>query len=171
MAIKPTIAPSLSRGFSLIELTVVVGLLSLLSLAIASVLLMSVTTTNRIRTLTKVKQAGNYALDQIQSLLRSAKAITACDNTTNSITIINPDGDETTLSSTDTRLASSSGALTSAYLTPENLAISQWSLVCEPTENSPTLVTVSFSLTDPSNTQVRESPTLHFETAINLRNE
>ncbi len=61
---------ALKKGFSLIELIVVIGLLSLLMLAISSTMLMSIISSNRIRTTTKIKQAGGYAINQIQSMIR-----------------------------------------------------------------------------------------------------
>lgn len=158
-------------GFSLIELTVVVGLASLLSLAIASVLLTSVVSTNRLRNSTKIKQAGNYTLDQIQGLLRNAKSVEVCDSSSGSITITNPDGATTTLGTesdgTLTRIASNSGI----YLTPPRLQVSNFSLYCEPSDSYPNLVRLAFDLTNPSVVSTRESRTLHFETAVNLRNE
>ena len=155
----------LKRGFSLIELTVVIGLLSLLTLAITSALLMSVVSSNRIRTVTRIKQAGNYALDQIQGLVRNSKKVVLCVPNTN-IQFINPDGRTTIISST-TQIASNSGV----YLTPSNLTVSNFSLACAPNNTAPTLVTVAFDLNNPASTSLRESPTLHFETAINLRND
>lgn len=155
----------LKRGFSLIELTVVIGLLSLLTLAITSALLMSVVSSNRIRTVTRVKQAGNYALDQIQGLVRNSKKVVLCVPNT-SVAFINPDGGTTTISST-TQIASNSGV----FLTPSNLTVSNFALSCTPNNTAPALISVAFDLHNPENTSLRESPTLHFETAINLRND
>lgn len=160
------------RGFSLIELTVVIGLLSLLILAISSTMLMSVISSNRIKTVTKVKQAGNYAIGQIQTIIRNAKAIMTCDSTNATISIVNPDGAATTLSSLfvnpNTRIASNSGV----YLTPDNLNVSSFSLTCYPDDINPSLVQVSFDLKDTiTSNRASDNPLLHFETSINLRNE
>ncbi|MFH1244698.1 MAG: type II secretion system protein [bacterium] len=155
----------LKRGFSLIELTVVIGLMGLLTLAISSVLLMSIVSSNRIRTITQVKQAGNYTIDQLQTLIRNAKSLVAC-NPDSSLLLINPDGGLTSISLTGNSLASNS-----ASLIPSGLTISTFKLTCEPNSVSPNLISVSFDLKKSLSTSTRESPTLHFETAINLRNQ
>lgn len=180
---------AIKKGFSLIELTVVVGLLSILILAISSTMLMSVISSNRIRTTTKIKQAGNFALDKIQSMLRSAKSIVSCDSENFTISIINPDGGETLIANelisevdevqisriasnsatflTEYDLASKSGV----YLTPSSVDTTSFQITCEPNDISPNLVKVSFDLKDIYVTKAIENPLLHFETSINLRNE
>lgn len=167
------------KGFSLIELLVVIGLLSLLMLAISSTMLMSIISSNRIRTSTKVKQAGNYALGQIQAMIRNAKSISVCRDDISSTTFTNPDGGSTTILSesdgTNYRIASNSGV----YLTPANLTVSSFSLNCLPFSTNPltgetgtTLIKVSFDLKDQLTTsRTTENPLLHFETSVNLRNE
>ncbi len=159
-------------GFSLIELIVVIGLLSLLTLAISSIMLTSVMTSNRIRTTTKVKQSGNYAIGQLQGMIRNAKIVTGCDGANNSITIVNPDGGTTILlAEIDddgvNRIASNSGT----YLTPSSISTSSWSLTCEPSDTEPTLVKLSFDLQDTQVSRNTQNPLLHFETSANLRNE
>ena len=166
------------NAFSLIELIVVIGLLSLLMLAISSTMLMSLVSSNRIRTTTKIKQAGNYAIGQMQSMIRSAKSVVECKNTSDTtnpyITLVNPDGDVTTLSSElddagYTHVASNSGI----YLTPTNTDLgTSFSLNCEPDADAPNLVKISFDLKESStNTPTSHTPNLHFETSVNIRNE
>ena len=163
---------AIKRGFSLIELVVVIGLLSLLMLAISSTMLMSIISSNRIRTLSTVKNAGTYALSRIQNMLRNSKDIVSCDSANSSITLTNPDGDNTTLATevvgSYTAIASNSGT----YLTPSNTNVTSFTLTCEPSDAEPTFVKVSYDLKDNLSTRKSvESPTLHFETSINLRNE
>lgn len=158
-------------GFSLIELIVVIGLLSLLMLAISSTMLMTIVSSNRIRTSAKVKQAGNYAIGQMQSLLRSAKTVISCTSP-ESIVFINYDGGQTELlaqadANNLTRIASNSGT----YLTPDNLSTTNFSLTCEPSDADPSLVKISFDLEDTVATRELENPLLHFETSVSLRNQ
>jgi len=148
-------------GFSLIELIVVIGLLSLLMLAISSTMLMSIVSSNRVRIATSTKQAGNYALGQMQILIRNARDIKTCAPA--SLTITNLDGGNTQIYFADSRVASNSGV----YLTPENTKTTNFVLSCEPIDH-PTLVNLSFDLKDNSSDS---NPILHFATSINLRNQ
>lgn len=176
--VKKRFTLSLPNGFSLIELTVVIGLLSLLILAISSTMLMSIISSNRIRTVTKVKQAGSYAVNQLQSMIRSAKIITNCVSSANSatpsLTFINPDGGETLIVSEldaegTMRLASKSATV--SHLTPGKLDVQSFFLACEPSDLEPALIKLSFNLKDLREGRNTESPTLKFETSISLRNE
>jgi len=161
---------ALKRGFSLIELIVVIGLLSLLMLAISSTMLMSIVSSNRIRTVTKVKQGGGYAIGQIQRMIRSSKSITTCDTITPTISLVGQDGGTTEIltesDGTNVRIASNSGM----YLTPANMEISAFTISCEPTSAEPTLIKFAFDLRDTKSTQGIQNPSLHFETSVNTRN-
>lgn len=159
------------NGFSLIELIIVIGLIAILMLAISSSMLMTMISSNRIRTATKTKQAGNYALDQIQGLIRNSKDITICN--LDSVTIINQDGTTSSIELQNSRL------LTGAdnYLTPTGTLTSSTQLfTCLPSDTSSgtskqtNLIKVAFDLQDSSIAESRENPILHFETSINLRN-
>ncbi len=161
---------ALRKGFSLIELVIVIGLISILALAISSIMLTSIVTSNRVRTLTKTKQAGNYALIQLKAMIRSSKSIISCDEEIATLEIVGLDGGVTTLATEsdgeNIRIASNSGY----YLTPGSTTVSSYTLGCEPNESEPTLIRVSFDLTDTSSTRESENSLLHFETSINLRN-
>ncbi len=161
---------ALKRGFSLIELIVVIGLLSLLILAISSTMLMSIISSNRIRTTTKVKQAGGYAIGQIQSMVRSSKSITLCDGATPTISFVGQDGGTTNIltedDGTNLRIASNSGV----YLTPSNMETSAFSITCEPNETEPSLIKFAFDLQDTRSVSGTQNPTLHFETSVSIRN-
>lgn len=155
-------------GFSLIELTVVIGLLSLLILAISSSMLMTIISSNRIRNVAKVKQAGNFALGQMQEMIRSAKTVVSCTSVDSNITILNFDGGTTNFINENNRIASNSGV----YITPDNMTTSSYSVTCSPNDTDPTLVNISFDLMDSAITKKdHENPTLHFETAVSLRNQ
>ncbi|MFZ2199912.1 MAG: type II secretion system protein [Microgenomates group bacterium] len=161
------------QAFTLIELIIVIGLIAMLMLAISSALLMTIVSSNRIRTTTKTKQAGNFALDQIQGLIRNSKDLTICNSTT--VTVVNQDGASTGIVLDNARILSG----VSTYLTPSGTTASANVLfTClpgdtPPLSNSPktNLIKVSFDLKDESNARVTENPTLHFETSINLRNQ
>ncbi len=157
----------LKKGFSLIELTIVIGLIALLTLAISAIMLTSIGTSNRIRTATRVKQAGSFVIDQLQAILRSAKSVTSCDSVLATITVVNQDGTSSTIRESGGRIASDA----TFFISPENMTVSSYSLICEPSDTEPTLVKVLFDMKNSQVTRESENPTLHFETSINLRNE
>ncbi len=160
---------AIKRGFSLIELIIVIGLLSLLSLAISGVMLTSIASNMRLRTATRIKQAGSYVVDQTQTLVRNSLKI-ACDQTNGTVTTTNPDGQTTTLATATDSLGNTRIASSGAYLTPDQTKTSLFSLTCDD-DLTPTLVKLSFNLQDTRATSTIESPSLHFETAISVRNQ
>ncbi len=160
------------RGFSIIELIIVVGLIAILMLAISSSMLMSIISSTRIRTATKTKQAGNYALDQIQTLIRNSKDIVGCNSDV--VTVINQDGTDSIISLVGARLSAGQDV----YLTPVGTTTTTTSLftclpsdTTEATENKTNLIKVSFNLQDSVSSRPTDNPLLHFETSINLRNQ
>lgn len=159
-------------GYSLIELTIVVGLVALLSVGIASVVLSSIVQSSRIRNQIKSRQAGEYTIGQMQQMIRNARTIASCDSAANNLTIVNLDGDTTTFlaetTGTSTRIASNSGF----FLTPEDVtAGSSFNIACSPDDTNPTLVKISFDLKRNLDTpRETENPPVHFETSVSLRN-
>lgn len=160
---------NMQKGYSLIELTIVVGLVAILGVGISSVVLMSLVTTNRTRNLTHVRETSDYAILQIKQQVRNARSIVSC--TGNSLTLIGQDGGITTFSletvGSYERIASNSGI----YLTPSDIDIENFSLTCLPDETEPELVKLSFE-TQLASEGLRESenPLTNFETSITLRN-
>lgn len=162
----------LKKGTSVIELTVVIGLISLLALAISAIMLTTTLSSNRLRRAALIKQSGDYALTQIQSLIRNSRDVISCDPDTDTLTIINPDGGATDLmielEGSSNRIASNSGI----YLTPNTLNVTNFSLSCEPIASDPTLFKISFDLSHTTSSgNDRENSTIHFETTTTLRNE
>lgn len=157
----------LKKGTSLIELIVVIGLVSLLALALSAIMLTTITSNNRVRRLTQLKQVGGSALNQIQTLIRNAQYIESCDNDNSLLTTINPDGHSTDLALESGRIASNSGT----YLTPPTLTVTDFTLTCDdPTE--PKLIYTRFTLTHAIDTgSDRENTSYTFETTTSLRND
>jgi len=162
----------MKKGNSIIELTVVVGLISLLALAMSAIMLTTMTSSTRIKRLTKIKQSGDFALTQIQTLIRNAKDIVSCDSDENILSIRNSDGGVTEIALENDsgvgRIASNSGI----YITPPDLSVSNFSLTCEPSITEPTLFKFAFDITDPNpNLKTSENSSIHFETTTAVRNE
>lgn len=163
---------AVKSGFSLVELTVVIGLIALLAMAISAIMLTTIVSSNRIRTLTKIKQAGDYTVNQLETLIRNSRSISVCDSTNNTSTISNPDGGSTTIylqadQSGVNRVASGSGT----FLTPPDLLVTNYKLTCAPNDISPRLVTISFDMSPlVASVKAVENGTLHFQTSVELRN-
>lgn len=163
---------SYKSGYSLVELTIVVGLVAMLALAISSVVLISVTQSTRVRNQILTRQAGDYAVTQIQTMIRNARSVTACNSLGNTITILNPDGGSTNfyaqISADSVQIASNSG---SALTPPELTVNSSFNIDCSPSDTDVRLVNLSFDLDRTQETgRDLETPPLHYETSIELRN-
>lgn len=162
----------IKKGTSIIELVVVIGLISLLALAMSAIMLTTIVSSNRVRRLTQIKQSGDIALNQIQTLIRNSRHIETCDTDTDILTTVNPDGDTTDImiedDGTANRIASNSGV----YMTPNSLEVTSFNITCEPDETNPVLFKISFDLAHTiSSGNERENPNLHFETTVGIRNE
>lgn len=160
------------KGTSIIELVVVIGLISLLALTMSAIMLTTITSSNRVRRLTQIKQAGDIALNQIQTLIRNSRDIDSCDSDNDILTTINPDGGTTNImlenDDTSARIASNSGT----YMTPNNLLVTSFNVSCEPNSETPVLFNISFDISHTNSSgNSRENPTVHFETTTGIRNE
>lgn len=160
------------KGTSIIELVVVIGLISLLALAMSAIMLTTIVSSNRVRRLTQIKQSGDIALNQIQTLIRNSRHVESCDTDTDVLTTVNPDGGTTDImvedDGTANRIASNSGI----YMTPNSLEVAGFSITCEPDEANPVLFKISFDMAHTiSSGNERENPNLHFETTVGIRNE
>lgn len=157
----------MKHGTSIIELVVVIGLISLLALAMSAIMLTTIVSSNRVRRLTQIKQAGDHTINQLQTLLRNARYIDICDSDLDTLTTVNPDGYTTNILLENSRIASNSGT----YMTSDALTVSNFAITCEPVTD-PVLIKISFDLTQQTSSgNAKENNLLHFETTTNLRNE
>jgi len=158
---------AIKKGYTLIELIIVVGLVSILSIGISSAVLINATTATRTKNITNLRAAGGYSLNTIKQLIRSSRSITACDSDT--ISLQNQDGATTTISleldNSVNRIASNSGI----YLTPDDISIVNFTITCLPNNAEPTLIKLSFDTELATPTTTKESPTLHFSTSVTPR--
>lgn len=162
----------LKKGTSLIELVVVIGLIALLSLAMSAIMLSTIISSNRVRRLTELKQAGDIALNQIQTLIRNSRNIESCSSSANLLTTTNPDGKTTDIYSesdgVSTRIASNSGI----YITPDTILVNNFDIICQPDDTTATIFKISFDLTHRvAAGNNRENSTIHFETTTSTRND
>jgi len=145
--------------FTLIEILISVGILAIVATLIAQVLFTTTHVNKKIEVLTDIKQDGNFALDVIGRMVRSAKSIdTSCSP--KELHITNPDNNVTTIACVSDgnagRIASES-ATQSVYLTGGNLTLSgsgasdctdsSLAFSCPPADGSiQTQVSITFTL-------------------------
>jgi len=119
-------------GFTLLELLVSAGVLSLVSVIIAQVVFTTVRLSARTEQMKEMKQTGGIVMDAIRRMIQNAKEISSeCDGTPKSeLTIRNIDGGDTIISCkedpafTTYRIASDSSVLeTSSYISSGNVAL------------------------------------------------
>src|SRR3989344_5749758 len=86
------------RGFSLIELLVVISLIGIIGTIITQVFILGIRSQAKSEIIKEVKQNGDYATSVIESMIRNSLDIQAseCNENTNLLTILNPDGYTTT---------------------------------------------------------------------------
>lgn len=153
------------KGYSLVELVIVVGLISILSISISAVVLMTIVNSNRIKNEVRIRQVGDFALGQITTLVRNSRTVTQCDPISDTLVMTGLDGGSTTIGLSGTAIASNS-----ATITPTDITISSYSLGCVPTGTSPTLIQLSFTAAKAGTNPARENQPQTFTTSIELRN-
>jgi type II secretory pathway pseudopilin PulG len=156
----------MTKGFSLVELIVIVGLTSILAIVITSVSMANLLSSARVRNLVKARQAGDTAINQLQTNIRNARTIISCDSTSETLNIENTDGTTTTYSLQSGHIATNDDALT-----PTDQTVTLFDITCSPDDITPTLVTIKFSITNSqTSARVGETPILPYETTIQIRN-
>ena len=119
-------------GFTLLELLVSAGVLSLVSVIIAQVVFTTVRLSSRTEQMKEMKQIGGIVMDSMRRMIQNAKEIPyECDGTPKSqLTIRNIDGGETVISCKEDpafmifRIASESSAFaTTSFLSSGNVAL------------------------------------------------
>lgn len=120
------------RGFTLLELLVSAGVLSLVSVIIAQVVFTTVRLSSRTEQMKEMKQTGGIVMDSMKRMIQNAKAIPyECDGLPKSqLTILNVDGGETVISCKEDpvfatfRIASDSSTFaTTSYISSGNVAL------------------------------------------------
>jgi len=173
-----------SHGFSLVEVIVSMGILAIISVAIAQAMFTSTRTNTKTELLKDIKQNGDFAIGVMTRMIQNARAITStctpAGTTSQTLTMINPDGATTTLEcSTDGavfRIASVSGIQTD-YLTSNNLTVtgascaaSSFTFTCTSVPDAPDRVQILFTLAQKGTPfEKYEQSSASFQTTVNIR--
>ncbi len=185
-----------NKGFTLIELTIVMGIFIVIGTIIVSVLSATFTGNTKIRTTGELSQNGNYALSIITNLLLSSQRFegivvttsppcTPTDSTTcctptgvsgKSISFVGLDGGTTTLTCEDTGstptyvISSASASLSIPLIDATQARLSDagtCSFTCtQVDEYSPPRIDISFSLQN-----IGDGSSANFRTSVSLRNQ
>lgn len=168
------------QGFTLMEILISVGILAILGTLIAQVLFTTAHVNKKTEILTDIKQDGNFALDVIGRMVRSARSIDVCGG--GELQITNPNNNKTTfkcfLDGTAARIASESASHPRVYLTSGNVSLSSSgdcnntiAFACSPSVAPQNQVTVTFTLGQLGVAgSAYESGSASFQNTIGMRN-
>jgi prepilin-type N-terminal cleavage/methylation domain-containing protein len=168
----------INKGFTLIEMLVVVVLIGLLFTTGSLVFMASLKASSKSQVMTVIKQEGNYALGMMERMIRNARKVNVCQSASNNnlITITNPDQGTTTFhfvnDGTVWRIASQSAGLGDAYLTNAKVTVDTTkSYYFNCTAGPPDQVEIVFTLKQKgSSDRPEEQSSLDFKTTVVLRN-
>lgn len=149
------------KGFTLIEVLVSMGILSLVIVAATGLFFFAIRGGKKTDIVTKIKQNGDYALNLMKTKIRNAKAV-SCQGA--KITVANPEGNQTIFDLTGGRLRSTTDGK-SGFLTSEEFKTSGLSFSCS--SETPTVVSLTFSLSKSGG--VEETASQTFQTTVSLR--
>lgn len=170
----------LRQGYTLVELVVVIGIVIVLLITSTSLFYTTLIGGSKTSSVEAVKQAGQYALNQMSYLVYSSRKLIpnnesiTCGLGMVSLGVQNQDLKNTILSSTSVsgfvRIASNSGQ----YLTPGNMTVSAGPVFnCTQTSvDTPPTVQISFTLQKGvvGVDKARDIVSIPFQTQVTLRN-
>ncbi len=167
-----------SNGFTLIEILVVVGLLAIIATIGSNMFFTTLRSSNKSKSLTMVKQNGDYALAVMERLIRdSEKVITnsdgsLCTTGMNKVKTKRLDGSEVEFSCDGEGTVDGLIASNSARLTGSNVKLDSCSFDCSSEgEFYPQVVTINFTLSQAMvTTRLEEQASVNFETTVTTRN-
>lgn len=163
-----------SKGYTLIEILVVMSIVVIISVFSLNFLSSILKGSNKTSLTSEIKQNGNYVLDVISFYIRNAVSIDC--STPNTITLHEWDNSTvifSLLARDDTnkinaRIASNSAALTNANQT-NGVSVTNLTFSC--TSSQPPVVTVNFTISQshwaPDNPESKS--TIPFSTSVSLR--
>lgn len=165
-------------GFTLIELMVVAALSIIIVLGASSLFFSSIITNTRKEILTTIKQEGDYALGQMEFLLRNAVNLEpnasgqTCTTGMSSIAFRSRDDGVTTLKVVGNQIASSSATKTVYLTSPTAVTLNTATPIfnCQQTGGVGGYVTIRFSLsTQNTDYSTPNTAAETFTTSVNLR--
>lgn len=173
-----------SRGFTFLELLVTMALIVGISVVLTQVFFTTTRSTTKTEVFKEVKQSGDFAMQTMERMIRSASSVTStCSDsgsTMTSLTIVNPDNDVTTftcaLDGSIAKIASVSAAET-FYLTSDSVTVggsscstSTLSFICTKVSNEASKVRIEYTLSQKNSSGDQfEKATSTFQSTVTLR--
>lgn len=158
-----------TKGYTLIELVVVAGILGIIGVVSVSLFLSTLLGGGKSTALNDVRSNGDYAITQMERMIRSARyMVGTCVQDMNSLEIKNPDGDNTIFTSTaEGYIASNSGILTA----DDVLLVGPIDFDCvQSSSKAPEVITINFTLQKgDSGTPNRDFAQADFSTSVQIR--
>ncbi|MGB9585897.1 MAG: four helix bundle protein [Anaerolineales bacterium] len=156
-----------SRGFTLIEIMVVVGILGIIAVVGSGAFFSILRGSTKTKTLQMVKQNGDYAISVMERMIRNARSVSGGGN---SITITNPDGMNTTFSCSGNMIASNSASLVSSEVKVDDCS-NVFTVTPGEVGIRPAVVKINFNLSQAGTpTRPEEQASINFQTTVSLRN-
>lgn len=165
-------------GFTLIEILVVVGLLAIIAVIGSSMFFTTLRSSGKSKTLTRVKQNGDYALSTIERLIRDSEEVitnsdgSLCEAGMNKIKTKRLDGSEVEFTCEEEGTVNGLIASNSARLTSNEVKLDNCSFDCSSQgEFYPQIVSIDFTLSQAAETtRLEEQASVNFKTTVNTRN-
>jgi prepilin-type N-terminal cleavage/methylation domain-containing protein len=156
------------KGFSLVELLVVLGIVVTVGALVANLFLANLRTAAKTKALTEIKQNGDYALAVLERMIRNSKEVqSGCPGIGPSLTILNQDDNSSTFLCESTRIASGGAALISNNF---EIVGCDSAFDCDKPEGRPAVVTISFSLKQKGSSLGQEfTAEVPFQTTVSTR--
>ena len=170
-----------TKGFTLVELVLVLGILGILLPAVFSLFVANLRAQTKVLILQDVKRNGDTALDTIEILVKAkAKSIEQQDGTpvcttsgstySGDLYFVDDAGNRFMFNQSNNRIASESAA--TDYLTTNKVSVSSFEMSCDRSSLfvAP-LISISFTIDQAQTTsRAEESASLQYQTKIRLRN-
>lgn len=162
------------KGYTLVELLAVIGILSVIGSIVVSVIFISLTGAKKTETVEVIRQNGDLALSQMVKSIRFAKSLDipadcVTPATVSSITFTPIDGDGQITYACDANTIASNGA---SLLNTTSIKTKSCSFVCsQDAVSSPPTITIQYVLVPATGGAFAETKAeIPFQTSVTMRN-
>ncbi len=138
----------MKKGFTLIEVVVVTGLLGIILLTVMGVFLNSMKATNKIKTEQRLDEVGKLVVERINRGIRPMASVdgylTVCTGAPlSTLTLVDTEGETSTLTCIDSRITLGGENISSSQVTVD--CATNFSISCDSADDSP-VIQVNFTL-------------------------